>query len=98
MPRVLYFKPRGIPLKDLTEVYLTIEGAEALRLVDAKGFDQAGAAKKMNISRHTLGRILARSRQVVAMAITEGLAIRIEGGDYTIQQTDTQSGQPVDGE
>ena len=92
LPRALYFKPRGIPLRELTEVCLTVEGAEALRLVDADGLDQQSAAEQMGISRHTLGRILARARQVVARAITEGMAIRIEGGDFIMK------GQGHDGE
>ncbi len=85
MPRVRYFKPRGIPLTELTEVYLTIEGAEALRLVDAKGLDLNTAAGEMKVSRHTFGRILAQARRVVAQAITEGMAIRIEGGDFIMK-------------
>ncbi|WP_457572710.1 DUF134 domain-containing protein [Desulfolithobacter sp.] len=85
MPRVRYFKPRGIPLGELTEVYLSIEGAEALRLVDTEGLDLNTAARQMNVSRHTLGRILAQARRVVSQAITEGMAIRIEGGDFIVK-------------
>ncbi len=66
-------------------MYLTVEGAEALRLVDAKGLDQQTAADRMAVSRHTLGRILAQARQVVARAITEGMAIRIEGGNFIMK-------------
>ncbi len=72
-------------MRELTEVYLTIEGAEALRLVDSKGLDQQSAAEQMDVSRHTLGRILAQARQVVARAITEGMAIRIEGGNFIMK-------------
>ncbi len=82
MPRVRYFKPRGIPLTELTEVYLTIEGAEAMRLVDVERLDLITAAGQMKVSRHTFGRILAQARRIVAEAITEGMAIRIEGGDF----------------
>ncbi len=85
LPRALYFKPRGIPLRELTEVYLTIEGAEALRLVDSIGLDQKKAAEQMGVSRHTLGRILSQARRVVARAITEGMAIRIEGGNFILK-------------
>lgn len=85
LPRALYFKPRGVPLRELTEVYLTIEGAEALRLVDSMGLDQKKAAEQMDVSRHTLGRILSQARRVVARAITEGMAIRIEGGNFILK-------------
>jgi len=88
LPRSLYFKPRGIPLRELTEVYLPIEGAEALRLVDIDGLDHKAAARRMGVSRHTLGRILAQARRVVAQAITEGMAICIEGGDFKVKSVD----------
>ncbi|WP_456385819.1 DUF134 domain-containing protein [Desulfolithobacter sp.] len=85
MPRVRYFKPRGIPLRELIEVYLSVEGAEALRLVDTEGLDLNTAAHQMNVSRHTLGRILAQARRIVSQAITESMAIRIEGGDFIVK-------------
>ena len=90
MPRVRYFKPRGIPLTELTEVYLTIEGAEALRLVDVEGLNLNTAAQQMKVSRHTFGRILAQARRVVALAITDGMAIRIEGGDFIVKRCKTE--------
>jgi predicted DNA-binding protein (UPF0251 family)/predicted Fe-Mo cluster-binding NifX family protein len=92
LPRALYFKPRGIPLRELTEVYLPIEGAEALRLVDIDGLDHNAAARRMDVSRHTLGRILAQARRVVAQAITEGMAIRIEGGDFIVKGEGSEEG------
>jgi len=91
---VRYFKPRGIPLTELTEVYLTIEGAEALRLVDTKGLDLNTAAGEMNVSRHTFGRILTQARRIVAEAITGGMAIRIDGGDFIIKGKDDQDPVP----
>jgi predicted DNA-binding protein (UPF0251 family)/predicted Fe-Mo cluster-binding NifX family protein len=69
-------------------VYLPIEGAEALRLVDIDGLDHKAAARRMGVSRHTLGRILAQARRVVAQAITEGMAICIEGGDFKVKSVD----------
>ena len=36
-PHVTYFKPRGIPMTELTETLLTVEGLEALRLADLEG-------------------------------------------------------------
>jgi predicted Fe-Mo cluster-binding NifX family protein len=66
-------------------VYLPIEGAEALRLVDIDGLDHNNAARRMDVSRHTFGRILAQARRVVSRAITEGMAICIEGGDFIVK-------------
>lgn len=75
-----YFKPQGIPLVQLSEVVLSLDGFEALRLVDVEGFDQGEAAAVMGVSRSTLSRILAQARRTTATALTAGLALRIEGG------------------
>ena len=83
-PRVTYFKPQGIPLRDLDEVNLPFEGHEALRLADVEGMNQEEAAQYMGVSRHTFGRVLAGARKVVAEAVVKGLALRVQGGDYMV--------------
>lgn len=77
-PTVTYFKPQGIPLRDLTEVYLTMDGYEALRLADYEGLTTGEGASRMGVSRHTFGRMLGDARLAVAKALIEGLALRIE--------------------
>jgi predicted DNA-binding protein (UPF0251 family) len=83
-PSVTYFKPRGIPLRQLSEVTLKVEGLEALRLCDVEGLDQDASALRMGISRQTFGRILALARKTVATAIVTGCGLRIEGGNYLV--------------
>ena len=83
-PDVTYFKPRGVPLRDLDEVTLTVEGLEALRLSEIEGLDQDEAAARMGISRQTFGRILAEARRTVARAVVNGMGLRIEGGNYKV--------------
>ena len=83
-PRVTYFKPCGIPMRELEETTLTVEGLEALRLADAEGRTATEAAAGMGISRHTFGRVLAEARRTVARALLHGMALRIEGGDYAV--------------
>jgi predicted DNA-binding protein (UPF0251 family)/predicted Fe-Mo cluster-binding NifX family protein len=85
-PKVDYFKPRGVPLRELAEVRLSVEGLEALRLVEIEGLEQEEAAVLMNISRQTFGRVLSAARQAVARAVVLGQALRIEGGDYELKQ------------
>lgn len=80
IPGVTYFKPAGIPMRFLEEVQLTLEEAEAIRLKDIEGLDQAGCAERMNISRPTAQRIIESARQKIADALLNGKAIRIEGG------------------
>jgi Predicted DNA-binding proteins len=83
-PQADYFKPRGIPLSQLEEVCLSVEGLEALRLADLEGLTASEAAERMRISRHTFGRILAEARKHVALALTSGSALRISGGHYAL--------------
>lgn len=76
-PEVLYFKPRGIPLSTLEEEELFPDELEALKLHDVDGLDQIEAAKKMNISQPTFGRILDKAYKKIAIAIVKGKAIKI---------------------
>jgi predicted DNA-binding protein (UPF0251 family) len=64
------------------EAVLPVEGLEAIRLVDYQGLDQEAAAAMMNVSRQTLGRILADARAVVADALIMGKILRIDGGHF----------------
>ncbi len=77
-PSVYYYKPRGIPLSELDEVVLERDELEALKLHDVDGLEQIDAAKKMEISQPTFGRIIDRAYKKIARAIIEGKAIRIE--------------------
>lgn len=77
---VRFFKPQGVPMRDLAGVTLGLDGLEALRLADAEGLEHAAAADLMGISRPTFSRLLAASRTTVATALSRGWAIRIDGG------------------
>lgn len=79
-PKVCYYKPRGIPLIFLEEVVLTLDELEAIRLADLEGLYQEQAAKKMNVSRPTFGRIIESAHKKVAEALIKGKALKMEGG------------------
>ncbi|MFH1136040.1 MAG: DUF134 domain-containing protein [Pseudomonadota bacterium] len=85
LPEVKYFKPRGVPMTNLEEVVLPLEGFEALRLVEIAGLDHDQASEKMNVSRQTFGRILAAARKTLAEAVVLGQALRIDGGNYRLE-------------
>lgn len=76
-PRTTYFKPRGIPMRDLDVVVLTMEEAESLRLKNIEGLDQVECAKKMGTSQSTFQRILTSAYKKVSEAIIKGKAIEI---------------------
>ena len=73
-----YFEPRGVPVPLLDEVCLDMGELEALRLADYEGLYQEEAAKQMNISRATFGRIIENAHRKIAEAILQGKALRIE--------------------
>ncbi|MDP3997532.1 MAG: DUF134 domain-containing protein [bacterium] len=77
-PDVYYFKPRGIPLRELEEVVLLADEVEAVKLHDADGLEQIAAAEKMNISQPTFARTLDAAYKKIADALINGKAIRIE--------------------
>jgi len=81
-PSVTYFKPRGIPLRDLEEVTLHVDEFEAIRLKDLEILEQEECAKKMNISQPTFHRLVLSSRKKISDAIVNGKAIKIEGGNF----------------
>lgn len=80
LPKAAYFKPRGIPLSELAETVLPVDGLEAVRLADYQGLNMDEAAARMGVSRHTFGRLLRKAHHCVAQALIEGRALRIEGG------------------
>ena len=84
-PPAIYFKPAGIPLRDLEEVTLTLDEAESLRLADLEALYQKEAAAKMKISRATFARIVEQARRKVADALIHGKALRMEGGHVVLK-------------
>ncbi len=84
MPQITYYKPRGVPLAVLQRVGLTVDELEAIRLADLEGLYQEQAAKKMNISRQTFGRIIESAHKKIADALVNGKALSIEGGSIEL--------------
>jgi predicted DNA-binding protein (UPF0251 family) len=81
-PDISYFKPRGIPMRELSEVRLTVDEREALRLADLLDMSHEEAGRQMHVSRATFGRIIQQARKVVADALINGKAINVEGGNF----------------
>jgi predicted DNA-binding protein (UPF0251 family) len=82
LPGVTYFKPAGIPMRFLSEICLSLEEAESIRLKDLENLDQKQCAEHMNISRPTFQRVLISARKKIADVLLNGKAIRIAGGNY----------------
>ncbi len=82
-PNVTYFKPAGVPMRNLEEVNLSYDEAEALRLKYLKELDQEKAAEMMKISRSTFQRTLSEALTKVTDFIINGKALRVNGGNFT---------------
>lgn len=76
-PPADYFKPAGIPLRELREIDLAADEAEAVRLADHEDLYNMDAARRMGVSRQTFDRILRRARRKIAAALVLGQALRI---------------------
>ncbi len=85
VPRAAIYKPAGIPLDGLRQIRLLQEELEALRLADLEGLTQQEAAGRMGVSRSTFQRIVAKARRQVALALTGGHALQIEGGTFEVR-------------
>jgi predicted Fe-Mo cluster-binding NifX family protein/predicted DNA-binding protein (UPF0251 family) len=90
-PQATYFKPAGIPLRELDEVVITLDEVEALRLAHLESLYQEQAAEKMNISRQTFGNILNAAYRKITDGIVNAKAIKIEGGVCHPQDPDKKT-------
>lgn len=86
-PRWIGFDPPGVcfipqpgTVRPVNLTMLTVDELESLRLADLEGLGQEEAARKMNVSRPTFGRIIEQARRKVAGALVNGRGIGIEGG------------------
>jgi len=79
-PPGVWYLPQPLPPRPAGLTSLTIDELEAVRLSDHEGLAQEEAARKMNVSRPTFGRILAQARGKIAEALVHGKGFGIEGG------------------
>ncbi len=83
-PTARFYKPQGVPMRELAVINLKDEELEALNLADRQRMEHEAAAALMNISRSTFSRILAQARLSVATALVAGAALKIGGGDFQL--------------
>jgi predicted DNA-binding protein (UPF0251 family) len=83
-PRCGRFGPLGGHRAGGEPLVLGVDELEALRLADLGGLYQEEAARRMNVSRQTFGRIIEAARRKVAQALVEGRPLRIEGGPVEV--------------
>jgi uncharacterized protein len=80
-PKMIGFKPFGMPLRDLEIIKLQYDEFESINLVNYQELAQEVAAEKMGVSRPTFTRVYNRALKKIAKAFVECMAIEIEGGN-----------------
>lgn len=81
-PRMLGYKPFGIPACELKMLSLSLEEYESLRLVNYDGLSQDESAARMDVSRPTFTRIYNNALKTIAQGFIDGKGIEIKGGNY----------------
>jgi uncharacterized protein len=87
-PEITYFKPAGVPMRNLSEEVLMLDEVEAIRLADLNDLNQEEAAEKMGISRITFLRIVHSAHRKIACSLVYGKAIKMRGGDVVMPNLD----------
>lgn len=84
LPQYTYFLPVGRKKCELEEIVLKVEELEAIELKDIEELNQEECAERMEVSRQTFQNIIDSARKKVALALVEGKAININGGNYGV--------------
>ena len=82
LPVYTDFIPLGVSTDK--KVILTVDEYETIRLIDKNGLSQEECGQYMNIARTTVQQIYMNARKKIAEALVDGLALKIEGGDYCL--------------
>jgi len=80
-PDSTFFKPAGVPARELQTTTIELDELEAMRLVDGEELKQTEAAEKMGISQSTIARLLSSGRRKTALALAHGEALKLQQGD-----------------
>ncbi len=89
MPRNNSFAPMGNGErneKPEKRIIMSLDEYEAVRLIDLEDLSQEDCARQMGIARTTAQAVYNSARRKLAECLTEGLELRIEGGQYVLCQ------------
>ena len=84
LPEKNRFGPIGAVSEEKTNVQMTVDEYETIRLIDLEGFTQAECAVQMNVARTTVQGIYIEARKKLAECLVNGKILSIEGGEYKL--------------
>lgn len=67
-----------------TNIIMTVDEYETIRLIDLENFTQEECARQMNIARTTVQAVYNAARRKLADSLVNGKILDIEGGDYSL--------------
>lgn len=82
-PRNIEFLPTQ-STENKAPILLTVDEYETIRLIDKEKLSQEQCSEFMQVARTTVQRIYESAREKLAIALVEGVALRIEGGDFQL--------------
>lgn len=69
-----------------SEITMTVEEYETIRLIDLEGCTQEECAVRMEVARSTVQGIYGSARKILADLLVNGKMLIIEGGNYALCQ------------
>lgn len=81
-PCIKEFSPQNG--RDDKQVILSYDEFETIRLIDREGLSQEKCGEYLRVGRTTVQKIYDSARKKIAEALTEGLSLRISGGDVSL--------------
>ncbi len=84
LPENNRFGPLSLITDEGSQIKMTVDEYETIRLIDLEGFTQEECAKQMNVARSTVQGIYIEARKKVAESLVNGKVLSIEGGEYQL--------------
>ena len=81
-PCIKEFSPQNG--RDDKQVILSYDEFETIRLIDREGLSQEKCGEYLRVGRTTVQKIYDSARKKIAEALTEGLPLKISGGDVSL--------------
>lgn len=67
-----------------SEVTMSVEAFEVIRMIDLLGLTQDQAAEMMGVARSTVQRIYDEARKAIAESLVQGKVLKIQGGCFKL--------------
>ena len=84
LPKSNRFGPLGSMMGEKSQIIMTVDEYETIRLIDLEDFNQEECARQMKIARSTVQGIYIEARKKLAEALVKGKTLVIEGGKYRL--------------